>query len=337
MDPLSQGVVGALAGQSASKTSHIRIAGLLAFFAGMMADLDVLIQSSQDPLLSLAFHRHFTHSLIFIPVGGLLAAAIFFALFSRRYISFKQTYFYCTAGYATHALLDACTSYGTQLLWPFSDMRIAWNNISIIDPLFTLPLLALIITAHIKKNVRVAHVAVVFGLSYLLLGLVQNQRALNTGIALADSRGHKPVRIEAKASLGNIILWKTIYEYDGRFYVDAVSVLGKAQIFEGESVKKLNILRDFPLLNPASQQALDIERFRWFSADFLSVDKIDSNVIVDMRYSMLPNSADALWGIRIDEHAEDYAHIKRVNFQKERGGKEKELFYSLWRMIAGGN
>ena len=42
-------------------------------------------------------------------------------------------------GYATHGLLDSCTSYGTQLFWPFSDVRVAWDTMSIVDPLFTVP------------------------------------------------------------------------------------------------------------------------------------------------------------------------------------------------------
>jgi membrane-bound metal-dependent hydrolase YbcI (DUF457 family) len=46
-----------------------------------------------------------------------------------------------TAGYATHGLLDASTTYGTLFFWPFTDMRVAWNAISIVDPLFTLVLL----------------------------------------------------------------------------------------------------------------------------------------------------------------------------------------------------
>lgn len=41
----------------------------------------------------------------------------------------------------THPLLDACTAYGTQLFQPFSDYRVAFNNISVVDPIYTIPLL----------------------------------------------------------------------------------------------------------------------------------------------------------------------------------------------------
>lgn len=101
-------------------------AGLLGLLCGLAPDLDVLISSSTDPLLPLEYHRQFTHSLIFIPVGGLICALVLYLLFARhRSLSFGATYLYCTLGYATHALLDSCTTYGTLLLWPFSDMRVA--------------------------------------------------------------------------------------------------------------------------------------------------------------------------------------------------------------------
>src|SRR5690606_29471703 len=49
----------------------------LGALGGMAPDLDVIIRSASDPLLALEYHRHFTHSLAFIPIGGLLVAAPF--------------------------------------------------------------------------------------------------------------------------------------------------------------------------------------------------------------------------------------------------------------------
>ena len=38
----------------------------------------------------------------------------------------------------THPILDCFTPYGTQLFLPFSDYRVAFNNIAVADPLYTL-------------------------------------------------------------------------------------------------------------------------------------------------------------------------------------------------------
>ena len=94
----------------------------------MAPDLDVLIRSSHDPLLFLEYHRQFTHSLFFIPVGALICALAFYPV-TRRALSFRETWILSALGYATHGLLDACTTYGTLLLWPFSQERFAWHNV----------------------------------------------------------------------------------------------------------------------------------------------------------------------------------------------------------------
>ena len=200
MDPISQGVVGAIAAQNGeSQSKNLRLAAGFGWLAGMAADLDVLFRSATDPLFALEFHRQFTHSLFFIPIGGLICALVFYSLFCRkRGITFKQTYLWSVLGYATHGLLDSCTTYGTQLLWPFSDMRIAWNTISIIDPLYTLPLLLFVGLAVWKKKRTFAVVALLWLVGYSALGVMQRERAQVLGLQLAQSRGHVPIQLDAK-------------------------------------------------------------------------------------------------------------------------------------------
>ena len=81
MDPLSQGVIGAVAAQQTSNRKHLIIATLLGFFTGMSADLDIFFRSSNDPLFYLEYHRQFTHSLLFIPIGSLICTIFFYFVF----------------------------------------------------------------------------------------------------------------------------------------------------------------------------------------------------------------------------------------------------------------
>ena len=78
MDPLTQGVLGSTAAQLLAKPTQKFTAVILGFLSGMAADMDVLIRSSNDPLFSLEYHRHFTHALIFIPFEALLCAVAFY-------------------------------------------------------------------------------------------------------------------------------------------------------------------------------------------------------------------------------------------------------------------
>jgi inner membrane protein len=303
----------------------------------MAADLDIFINSADDPLLFLEFHRQFTHSIIFMPVGGLICACLFWfliKLFTRNTrLTLARTYLFSFVGYATHGLLDACTSYGTQLFWPFSNERIAWNNVSIIDPLFTLPLLFIVAITMLKKSRRFALLGASYGLLYLSLGLVQEHRALVVAEQLAQSRDHQAININVKPSFMNLVVWKSIYEHKGRYYVDAIRILGEGQYFQGSSTPKLDIDRDLPWLDKTSQQAADIERFRWFSAQHLAIDPHKPNRIIDMRYSMLPNKLDGLWGIELDPAAAISDHIKWTH--NRNSDDRQQNIAQLWSMIVG--
>jgi inner membrane protein len=314
MDPVTQGTIGAVLPQALGK-KNLGIVALLGFLSGMAPDLDILIRSNTDPLLSLEYHRQFTHSLIFIPFGGLICALFLFVVFKKiSPFNFKKTWLYCTLGYGTHGLIDACTSYGTLLFWPFSDIRISWNNISIIDPLFTLPLILLIVIATIKKKNIYSKIALAWAVTYLTLGVYLHNVAINVGKEIAEQRGHIVTRIKAKPSFGNLILWKTIYETDGKFYVDATNLFF-SNIISGESIKKLNLKKDFPWLEKESQQYKDVDRFKWFSNDFLAVNPNNKNQIVDIRYSGIPNEIGGLWGIQLNPNKQNHEHVEFVSMR----------------------
>ncbi len=314
MDPLSQAVLGASLSQSVCRNKEqIKQASWIGALSGMAPDLDIFIRSASDPILFLEYHRQFTHSLIFIPVGALLCALVYYllsgyirssvkwnSLRSANQLAFKQVYLYAFAGFATHGLLDACTSYGTQLFWPFSDYRVAWNIVSIIDPLFTLPVLVLVLLAYFRKSMTFAYVAFIFAVLYLAAGFVQKQRAEAALEVLVAERGQQAERVHVKPSFANRHVWKMIYEYDGRYYVDAVRLLDTVKVIPGTSIQKLNVAEDFPWLPAESVQAQDIERFRWFSDDYLAVSPDNDNLIMDMRYSFVPNQIHAMWGIEVN-------------------------------------
>lgn len=332
MDPLTQGSLGAVLPQATVDRRHAFTAGLLGFLAGMAPDLDVLIRSSSDPLLFLEYHRQFTHSLIFIPVGGLLCALVLHPLLGRRrQLAFRHSLLFCTLGYATHALLDACTTYGTLLLWPFSDQRFAWNTISIIDPLFTLPLLAGVVLTARRHQPLFARLALIWCCCYMAFGLVQRDRAEAAGWKLAAARGHEPLRLEAKPSFANLVVWKVVYETAQNYHVDAVRVLGGSAVVPGEQVVKLDIARDFPWLDSDSQQARDVERFRWFSNGYVALDPDNPNRVIDIRYSMLPNEIDALWSIELLPEAGASDH---VIYRTQRDAGEGRAS-KLWQLLAG--
>ena len=299
MDPISQGTVGAAFAQSTANKKNILRIGIIGFLAGLAPDLDVLIRSSDDPILFLEYHRQFSHSLFFIPIGSLIVAVLIFPLVKGS-MSFKTVYVASFLGYATHGLLDACTSYGTQLFWPFSNERVTWNNISIVDPLFTVPVIILIGAAVKTRKRTFSFIAIGWIVFYLSLGFVQYERALSAAMELADSRGHDAERLTLKPSFGNLILWKSIYQHEETFYVDAIRTVQSSTWCLGESIRILDYQYHLPNLDKDSQQAKDIERFRWFSQGYLGYDE-EKKLVTDIRYSMIPNQIKPMWGLVIDD------------------------------------
>lgn len=332
MDPLTQGVLGAALPQATRRRVEVGVAGGLGFLSGLAADLDVLIRSETDPLLFLDYHRHFTHALAFIPVGGLLCALALHGLLGRRWrLPFGRSLLYCTLGYATHAVLDASTSYGTMLLWPFSDERYALSIVSVVDPLLTLPIAALVVLAGLRRRPALARWALVWAGLYLGAGALQHQAARAMAAEIAAARGHDPVRIEVKPTFGNLILWKTIYETADRFHVDGVRPGIGSRVFPGTSIARLDSARDFPWLAPDTQQTRDVERFRRFSDGFVARDPDHPARIIDVRYSYLPTSVRGLWSIELSPGAGPDAHA-RYRTHRDR---TRESLGALWAMIVG--
>jgi len=330
MDPLSQGVFGALWASQSAPQNHMRRALALGGLSGLAADLDVLISSSTDPLLQLEYHRHFTHALFFVPFGALICTLVLRPFFKG--FSFKRAYLYAFLGYASHGLLDAFTSYGTQLFWPFSDVRVAWDSIAIIDPLFTLPLLGLLIAAAIKQRIQLVRAALVWAAVYLSFGVIQRNRARERVSELAASRGHVPLRLSAKPSFGNLWVFRGLYETATHFHADAIRIplFGKTKVYEGASREKFEVAAF--ALPPHSVLVHDISRFSWFSDGYITrVPELESSpaevVVSDFRYSMIPNSVAPLWGIRFDP-TQTRTHVRFESF-REISTEDRELFYSM--------
>lgn len=309
MDPLTQGTLGATLAQSAAKPEKIRAFAIAGAVAGLAPDLDILIRSATDPIVYLEFHRQFSHSLLFIPVGAGICALILAPLLKHR-LTGRELFLAALLGYASHGLLDACTSYGTQLFWPLSDIRVAWNLISVVDPLFSVPLFALMGVAAWRRQRAFAVAGLAWVLAYLGFAAVQQQRALETATAMAHTRGHLPDRLTLKPGFANLLVWKAIYEADGLIHVDGIRVAEVAGFCAGGSIPLLALDRDLPWLDPDSQQAEDLDRFRWYSDGWLALDPEDPNYVVDVRYAALPNRIEALWGLKLDPTAGPAEHSR---------------------------
>lgn len=330
MDPVSHVVLGTAASQPHADRSEIA-SMLVAGTAGALApDVDVLIRSASDPLLFLEMHRQFTHSLAFLPVGSLAVAALAYAGLRGR-AGFLRLWLFGALGYASHLLLDACTAYGIALLWPVSGARPALSIISVVDPLFTLPAAALVGAALLRRRRGLAAAALCWAAAYLIFGAVQAARAESAAAAVAAGRGHEPGELIAVPSFGNSVVWKTLYEHDGRYYVDAIRVGLEARLYAGESLPVLEPAEHLSWLAPGTRQARDLSRFRRVANGYLALDPIVPNRVIELRYSLVPNSVAPFWALELDPRAGGDAHARFVTTREHTPAQGLQLL----RMVLG--
>jgi inner membrane protein len=199
--------------------------------AATLPDLDVLFAPFFDTAGNLWWHRGPSHSLlVMIAVSWALAPQL--AKFWRRdKISRALAGWFVFAAWSTHVLLDCFTVYGTSVFWPFPVKRVAFNNLFIIDPLFTLPMVvALVWLAFLRtkklvpKRRRLNAWGLGISAAYVLLS-VGLKFAASTGFDadLARRGVVSQRRMEAPMPF-NILLWRSVADCGDELWVGYRSV-----------------------------------------------------------------------------------------------------------------
>ncbi len=300
MDVITQTVLGAAASGAILNSKLRRVALLVGGLGGMVPDWDAVLKYVSDPALPWQYHRHFTHALVFIPVGGLIAAAPFLIVPKLR----ARARWVIAAGMigcATHGLLDACTSFGTHLLWPFTNDRAAWDIVSIVDPIMELPFWLLVLIALIIGKAWSSRAAMLWFIAYLGFGFVQHERAANVQEEIAAMRGHEISRSRVMPTFGNEIIWRSLYEHDGRLYADDIRlpVLGAPEIRTGDrSVAVVDVQQWRADGEMTIREQFIVRNFEHFADGYIAWDPEYPELLGDMRYSRVTNDFQPIWGLR---------------------------------------
>ncbi|OBQ52504.1 metal-dependent hydrolase [Tamlana sp. s12] len=209
MDSLTQIVLGAAVGEAVLGKKIGNKAMLYGAIAGTIPDLDVLASHFTDTVSALEIHRGFTHSIFFSVIFG----PIFGWIVSKyeKYKDFKGwswLFFWC---FITHPLLDAFTTWGTQLFWPI-DYPLAFKSIFVIDPLYTLPFIVfLILTMFQEKTSRKRRVYNNYGLivssAYLIITVVLKGWAYTKFEKNLTTQNISYSQIDTRPTPLNTILW----------------------------------------------------------------------------------------------------------------------------------
>ena len=244
-------------------------APVLGAIVATIPDLDVLLLPFMDPLQKISIHRGYSHSLLFCVLGTFLLALMMSRINWTRGISLIRLLCFTFLTLATHVMLDVFTPYGTQLFLPWSDVRVSFDSIGVVDPAYSLPLLFGLVLSVIyyKKSERKARLANVIGLSistlYLLFTLLNKTNVENVFSIQANDSGIEIVDLlTVPVSAGNLIWYGVVKDHTHLH-------IGRYSPFDDEQIQ----FEAFPI-NDALLDDLDsqlVDRMRWFSKVFYCV------------------------------------------------------------------
>ncbi len=328
MDPISQGALGAAATLSIwgdDERLSPKVVAWLGAFSAMAPDLDVLIRSPDDSLLAIEYHRHFTHSFTFVPLGATIVLLLWLLHPAVRK-HWKLAWWISCLGYFTHAPLDCCTTYGTQYFWPWSDYRVGVSWVSVVDPVYTLPLLLFVFLAVRRRLKSLARIGLGLSLLYLGLGAVQKTRALRLQEKLLEARAHEPARRNVLTTFMNQVTWRSLYEVGGQVYVDQIRVpyLGTSCIKTGTTAP----LAPQPPARLGPTAARGHRLIRWFSNNWVTQSEDNPTFVSDLRYSYQPWTTVPFWGVRIDERNDSAEWVQTRAERKISAGTVVDLIWN---------
>ena len=333
MDSLTQIVLGASVGEVVLGKKVGNKAILWGAIAGTLPDLDVLLRYFTDEISSTQMHRGFSHSIVFAvliaPLLGWIAKKIHFKLKEVSFKDWSKLFFWTTV---THPLLDAHTTWGTQFFWPFN-YRLAYQNIFVVDPLYTLPfLMFLIIVMTLKKDNPKRSKFNTIGLSlsstYLLLTLIFKWISFQEFKEGLENQKIEYVEIDTKPSPLNSILWSSLIETDKGYRTAYYSLFDKQEItYSKEFLKNHHLLEPY-LEQKVIKQLIDI------SAGWYRIEEKNGKLLFwDLRFGQMGmdvNNASFLWyyELNIEENG-NVSAIKRQPEIKNFKLVFKELFIRI--------
>jgi inner membrane protein len=282
MDSLSQLVLGAAVGIAVmGRRTAVWKAAMWGGIAGTLPDLDVFY-SFGNAVKDMTYHRSATHSLLVLTLFAPLLAALIAWLHKERSL-FKPWLLAIWLALVTHPLLDTFTIYGTQLLWPFTEHPFSIGSMFIIDPLYTLPLLAGVAIALLRKQFAGLHWnALALGLScvYLAWSAVAQMQVER----IVRAQVGESAKLFATPTPLNTVAWRIVVMEEKSYSEGFYSFLDSDQtiVFDrfAHQPALMNELKD----NWAAQ------RMAWFTQGFYNLREAGGQaVLADLRMGQEPS------------------------------------------------
>ncbi|HET9820617.1 MAG TPA: metal-dependent hydrolase [Burkholderiaceae bacterium] len=287
MDSLSQIALGAAVGVAVmGRRTAVWKAAAWGAVAGTLPDLDVLVDHG-DPVRNMVLHRAESHALFWLTLASAPLAALAVRVHGEA-PQWRRWWLALWLALVTHPLLDAMTVYGTRLALPFSEHPYAVGSVFIIDPLYTLPLLAGVGLALARRADRRGLAANAAGLvlstAYLGWGATVQQHVQQVARASLAAQGVRPDAVLATPSAFNTVLWRVVALEGDRYHE------GFYSLFDSEPRIAFDRFERGTALWPQVAGVEAVQRLAAFSRGFFKLAAVDGQVrISDLRMGQEPH------------------------------------------------
>ena len=336
MDSLTQLALGAAVGEAVAGKKAGNKAILWGAIAGTIPDLDVIAGNFMSTVDAMAFHRGLTHSILFALVVSPILGLALHKFYHQLDISWRRWSLLFFLGFFTHTLLDCFTTWGTQLLWPFSNVRIAFKSIFVVDPLYTLPLFICLIwlmflPRECSKRRRLNTIGLSISTFYLLLTLLAKYQANQVFEASFNQSNMNIQRYSTRPSPLNIILWTVNAETEEGYYLGYYSFLD-----DDKSINYSWYPKDHDLLAQNMPMTEDVKQLLDLTGGWYTINSAPGGIILnDLRFGTYSGwekgDDNFVFSYKITEKAGEV----EVEERERDLNNGPEIVKDLWQRIMG--
>jgi len=332
MDSLTQIVLGAAVGEAVLGKKVGNKAILFGAIAGTIPDLDILVRYFTDNVTAIEIHRGFSHSIVFSIVFAPIFGWLVYKILKKKEATWQEWSWLFFWGLFTHPILDSFTTWGTQLFWPF-ETRLAFQNIFVIDPLYTLPFLVFLVLTMFQersseKRRKFNRLGLVISSCYLGITLVLKGISYQKFIQALEEQQIAYLAIDTRPAPLNTILWTA------NVATDKAYLIGNYSFFDTQPISFESYPKNHQLLGDLKEDD-KIKRLIKISEGWYSIAQENNQLYLnDLRFglmSMDPKEQEFAFKYQLtnkDGALEIMENPKSV-------GDAKALLAALWSRIWG--
>lgn len=287
MDSVTQVLLGASVGVAVmGRRTALWKSALWGGVAGLLPDLDVLLDHG-DPILNMIRHRAESHALLLLT---LLAFPMAWGVsrLHRQPQLFGRWWWALMLALVTHPLLDLMTIYGTQVFQPFTDEAYGLGSMFIVDPVYSLPLLAGVVAALRVKTVgralAINGCALAFSTAYLAWSALGQAWVTQHARQSLQSQGLPSQHLMVTPAPLSTLVWRVVALDGERFHEGFYALMDGGRPMGFVAHERGGALAAQHAAHP------QLQRLARFTDGFFKMERQGENLVVtDLRMGQEPD------------------------------------------------